>query len=242
MKRYFYTLVALVLILSFAAQSAAMRVGYPEFKPYTYTEGGEAKGLGIEVFRQIGKDLSLKFELVPIETHGNGFTRLSKGKLDAVLLATANESRDKTARFSSPIAENTWSWFFIADKDKDYQALIKDKNLKVASITNTNTHNWLIKNQYKRISATIDITAMLRQIDRGRIDAIFIAEHVLLNKLETLNLNREAFHVQRQLKKPFGIYVAHQYLASRPDFMSQLNQQILKQTNSKEVSLTLLGN
>lgn len=233
MKRYFYTLMLLVL-LSCAAHSEEMKVGYPEFKPYTYTENGEPKGLGIELFQKIANNLYLNFQLLPIETHGNGFTRLKRGKLDAVLLATKNAQRDLDATFSNPVANNHWSWFFIADKNTNYDVLIRNKNIKVATITNTNTHNWLLKNNYKSIAATIDITAMLRQIDRGRIDAIFISERVLQYRLKTLDLNQEAFHIHRQTTKPFGIYVANAYLKSSPDFMTKLNKEImkLKPTNS----------
>lgn len=233
MNRYFYTLFLLLLTSSFSAQSEKMRVGYPEFNPYTYTEAGVAKGIGVNKFRKIAKRLSLDFVLLPIETHGNGFTRLRKGKLDAVLLATPNEERDQDAHFSAPIAENIWSWFFIANKNKDYSTLLENKNIKVASITNTNTHQWLVKNNYSSISATIDITAMLRQIDRDRIDAIFIAENVLLHKLKTMGLNKSAFHIQRQVTKPFGIYVSHTFLKSKPKFMSELDSAILKLSLAK---------
>lgn len=227
MKRYFYTLMSLAL-LSCAAHSEEMKIGYPEFKPYTYSENGEPKGLGIEVFQKIANNLSLKFQLLPIETHGNGFTRLKRGKLDAVLLATKNTQRDLDATFSKPLANNHWSWFFIADTNTNYDAQIRNKNIKVATITNTNTHNWLLKNNYKSISATIDITAMLRQIDRGRIDAIFISERVLQYRLKTLDLNQDAFHIHRQTTKPFGIYIAKAYLKSSPNFMTKLNEEIMK--------------
>lgn len=227
MKRYFYTLVLLTL-LPFSIRSEEMRIGYPEFKPYTYTENGEAKGLGIDVFRNIANNLGLEFQLLPVETHGNAFARLTRDKLDAVLLATKNTQRDQTSIFSKPIANNYWSWFFIADKNANYAAQIKNKNIKVATITNTNTHNWLLQNDYKRISATIDITAMLRQIDRGRINAIFISERVLQHRLKMLDLNQDAFHVHRQTTKPFGIYVAKSYLSSKPNFMTKLNEEIVK--------------
>lgn len=228
MKRNFYTLILMAMLVSFSAQSELLRIGYPEFQPYTYTENGVAKGVGIEVIKQVSENLALAIKLIPIETHGNGFIRLKKGKLDAVLLATANEQRDQDAQFSAPIAENIWSWFFLANPDTNYSELILDKDLRVSSITNTNTHQWLIKNKYRRVSTTIDITAMLRQIDRERIDAIFIAEHVLKHKLKSLNLNLNAFHIQRQLRKPFGIYVSHRYLEDKPMFMPKLNKEIAK--------------
>lgn len=234
MKRIFYTLVLFTILISFAAHSKKILIGYPEFKPYTYTEDGVAKGLGVEVFSTIAKKLQLDYQLLPIETHGNGFTRLKRGKLDAVMLATQNEERDTHAKFSAPIAQNVWSWFFIANDKTDYQALIANKDIKVASITNTNTHKWLIKNNYKSVSTTIDITAMLRQIDRSRIDAIFIAEYVLKHKLNALNLNVEAFHIHRQLTKPFGIYVSHDFLKTRPGFMTELDKEILKQPKPKD--------
>lgn len=236
MKRIFYILFSVLMLTSFAAKSDKLKIGYPEFKPYTYTLNGEAKGNGIEFFSALAEKLSLDLEWVPVETHGNGFARLNRNVIDAVLLATQNSNRDQLGQFSAPIASNIWSWFLLKRPGKDYQALVNDKEIKVGTLKNTNTHNWLLENDYHAVAATNDLTAMLRQIHNNRIQAIFISERVLKSKLKTLKLGTKGFYIHRQVEKPLGAYISHRYLDRNPNFLSKLNQQIKKLKTTNEIT------
>ena len=236
MNRIFYTLFLVLLLTSFAAKSDKLKIGYPEFKPYTYTLDGEAKGNGVEIFSVLANKLSFDIEWVPVETHGNGFARLNKNVIDAVLLATQNPHRDQLGRFSAPIANNIWSWFLLKQPGKNYQALVNDKEIKVGTLKNTNTHNWLLDNDYHAVAATNDLTAMLRQIHNNRIQAIFISERVLKSRLKTLKLSSKGFYIHRQVEKPLGVYISHQYLDKHPQFINKLNQQITKLKAANEIT------
>jgi len=226
MKHNFYTLILVSFFLSFCASSQTFKVGYPEFKPYTYTENGLAKGIGIETLHKLNQKLDLNIVIIPIETYGAGFTRLEKNKLDAVLLASQNAKRDEVATFSKPITFNNWSWFFINKPGLDYKSMVTNKGLKVATYKNANTHSWLKQQGYYAISPTVDLAAMLRQIDKGRISSIFISEQVMLDKLRMQNRNPDDFHILKQIQKPFGMYVSKTYLKQYPHFLTLLNEEI----------------
>lgn len=220
MKAVFY-LVLIICSCNFAV-AKTIKVGYPEFKPYTYTENGVAKGIGIDAIKKIAIQLKVNAEIYPIETYGNGFTRLKKGKLDAVLLASQNSERDKIAVFSQPITSNDWSWFSLPNKSLTRPNI----RTKVATYLRANTHTWLIKNNFEFISATTDVSAMLRQLDKGRVDTIFVSEQVLLHELERLGKPQHSLTITKEVTKPFGIYVAKPFLKLNPDFMTQLNNSI----------------
>lgn len=220
MKAVFY-LVLIICSCNFAV-AKTIKIGYPEFKPYTYTENGVAKGIGIDAIKKIAIQLKVNAEIYPIETYGNGFTRLKKGKLDAVLLASQNSERDKVAVFSLPITSNDWSWFSLPNKSLTRP----NTRTKVATYLRANTHTWLIKNNFEFISATTDVSAMLRQLDKGRVDAIFVSEQVLLHEIERLGKPPHSLTITKEITKPFGVYVAKPFLKLNPDFMTQLNNAI----------------
>ena len=226
MKPFLYTLLIAVIALSLPLQSQTIRIGYPEFKPYTYTEQGEPRGIGIETMSAIAEQLQLTPEFIGVQTYGNAFTWLQKDKLDLVVLASQNSSRDNIAHFSQPIINNAWSWFFIKTPQRDYQEAVKDRTIRVATYLNANTHHWLLKKGYQSIAATVDLAAMIRQIKKQRIDAIFISEQVMREQLSRSETSIEAFYILPQLQKPFGVYVSHDYAKRYPRFLQKLNHAI----------------
>lgn len=228
MKRYFYSLFSIALLFSFSVQSKELKLGYPEFKPYSYTVNGEAQGSSIVFFSQLAERLALNIEFIPVESHGSGFARLQKNLIDGVLPASQNANRDKIGKISAPIDNNTWSWFLLKRENRNYRALTADKEIRVGTIKNTNTHTWLLDNNYYAIAATKDITALLRQIHRERIDAIFISERVLKDRLKTLQLSLQDFYLFQQVNMPLGIYLSNAYLAKNKALLPKLNAEIIK--------------
>ena len=235
MKRYFYTLFYVLLLFSFSTQSKELKLGYPEFKPYSYTKNGEAKGSSIEFFSQLAKRLSLDVEFIPVESHGSGFARLQKNVIDGMFPATQNSQRDQIGNISTPIDNNPWSWFLLKRQNKNYQALIANKEIRVGTLNKTNTHTWLLSNNYNGIAATNDLSAVLRQIHSERIEAIFVSERVLKDKLRELQLGVQDFHIIQQVNMPLGIYLSNQYFAKNKDFLPRLNAEIIKLRASQKL-------
>lgn len=225
----FFFACAVLITLSLKPHSliaSDLVVGYPEFKPYTYTLKGQPKGIGFQAIKQLNETLNIDLSYEPIATYKNGMTRLKHNKLDALMLATQNTQRDEVAVFSSPIALNKWSWFTLKEKQLDFKNLYNKKNLRITTYDNANTHRWLIDNNYGTIYTTTDITAMLRQLINKRIDAIFVSEAVLLEALNKTEIKEQDLRITVEIAKPMGIYINKKYIEKNPNFMERLNAAI----------------
>ena len=232
--RITYALVFIFLTFShFSAWSKQITAGFPEFPPYTFTENNKPSGIGIEMLQKLNTSLELDIELVPVNTYGNGIRRLKQHKIDFFLLATQNSDRDKLAQFSEPLVINRWSWFSLKGNVFEYNTPKSRSELRVATYDHSNTHKWLLSQHFIHIYATTDISAMLRQLKNGRIDAIFLSEQVLLETLKQSETPLDDLSVTLQVARPMGIYVNHKWLEQHPNFMPKLNKAIVSHTKQQ---------
>jgi glutamine transport system substrate-binding protein len=72
------------------------------FRPFTYTEGGENKGFEIELWQEIAKKANIKYELVPMKS--SELTKAIKsGEVElAIAGMTVNKARKENFAFSDP--------------------------------------------------------------------------------------------------------------------------------------------
>lgn len=219
-------LTLLLCLLFFSVHAEELVVGYPEFKPYTYTTDGKADGIGVQFLRDIQKELNKEIKFVPIQTYKNGVARLKHDKIDVLLMATQNEERDQFGIFSLPIAMNNWSWFSLKNNKYDYKNAFNKKNLKIVTYDQANTHHWLIEQGYGVMYSTTDLTAMMRQLVSSRVDTIFISEEVMLEALKRASLTLDDLHIQLEIAQPMGLYISNKYFDRYPHVMQQINAAI----------------
>lgn len=219
------TFITLVIVLwAFACDATPIKLGYPEFSPYTFTKDNQPTGIAIEWMKTISKRLGKQVEFVPVGNYGNAVYKLKINKIDGLLLATKNAERDDIALFSEPLTVNNWNWFYLKQHTD-----VTNKNITVATHINANTHKWLLKNNYTSIYATADVRAMIRQLEHQRVDAIFLAEKVF--KLAVPSSYPFPYYSTTQRSMPFGIYMNKNYLSQQPEFMEKLNKQIIRLKN-----------
>jgi len=229
----FLFIITLLTSSGFSSLASEIIAGYPEFKPFTFTERDNAKGEGIAILQNIGQEMNWAIQPVAVQTYGNGIRRLQQNKIDLLLLASQNSERDKIAKFSRPVMFNRWSWVTLKTKPVDFQDPNLKRHLRVVTYNHSNTHSWLQQNRYELIYATTDVVAMLRQLKNHRVDAIFISEHVLVEALNLSELNKEDLTFNVETIKEMGIYVNLQFLERNPNFMTQLNSAIENLTGDK---------
>ncbi|WP_261841529.1 substrate-binding periplasmic protein [Aliamphritea ceti] len=226
----FVAIIALTPLLLFNSAIYASPINFmlPKFKPFTYVEDGEFKGIGVEKVRTIMDSMDTPYNLELAPNYGRAVEELKKNRVDGMFLASENAERNKVATFSEPVVINRWSWFILKDSKLLPGNITFHSKALVASQLNTNTHKWLLKENYQVGFAPSDIDLLPWVLSKGRVDAVFLAEEVFLKSCEDLDINPDIFIQVVQIEKPFGIYIHNNYLQSHPGFMDRLNSAIHK--------------
>lgn len=229
MKKTSYLLIILLFFNTAVTEAKPLVLGYPEFAPFTYSNQGGATGIGILRFNEVIKQTPLSITYMPVATYGKGVAWLKEGKIDGLLLATQNAERDAVATFIDLSIANRWIWFSKANKSITTQGDEAKSTLRIVTATNANTHKWLVKSGYRLIETTSDPSTMLRLLMKDRVDAVFLAEFVLLQALEKSRWQKKDLMMTVERTKPFGVYFNNQTLQSDPTLLPT----ILKAVNQR---------
>lgn len=196
----------------------------PEFRPLTYSENGEIKGVGTRQVTQALDNMKWPYTISIVPNYGRAIAEVTVGRSDGFFLASESSERNAIASMSEPLLINHWSWFYRKD-DLELDSEHFRKNGKIGTILNTNTHHWLIENGYHVEHATADSIHMVKLLEKDRLDAVFAAEPIVLNAMGRYNKTM-SFNQRIEISQPMGIYISKRYLAKHPHFMEMLNRQI----------------
>ncbi|TMV50064.1 transporter substrate-binding domain-containing protein [Paenibacillus mesophilus] len=96
-------LLTAIVVLTGCNQNKVLKVGMENnFRPFTYTEGGENKGFEVELWQEIAQKAGIRYELVPMESRELS-PALKSGKVDLVIAGmTVNKARKDELAFSDP--------------------------------------------------------------------------------------------------------------------------------------------
>lgn len=217
------------LLYSASAHSDAVkpvRFVVPSFKPYTYQEDYDIKGLGVSLVTRAMDNLNHPYTLKLVPNYGRALTDLSKGSADGFFLASENAERNAVAVFSKPLMTNRWSWFFIRQSPISTKRPNFKTNTKIGTFLHANTHKWLIKHDYQRIKPVTKVELLPEMLIYGRIQSVFLAEVVFHDAVTKAGFDISQFRRQEEVAKPFGIYISRGFLKDHPGFMERLNTEI----------------
>lgn len=98
-----FLLLSAIVVLTGCNQNKVLKVGMESnFRPFTYTEGGENKGFEVELWQEIAQKAGIRYELVPMESRELS-PALKSGKVDLVIAGmTVNKARKDELAFSDP--------------------------------------------------------------------------------------------------------------------------------------------
>lgn len=206
-----------------AQQSITVLV--PNFPPYTQIKAGEITGIGIEKANLIFQRANIKVTYRILPNYAKVLHELKLGRGDAFLLASQNDERDLLAVFSKPILINRWCWYQLKSATITPSEVDFKSNATVSSHFNTNTHKWLINNNY-RVEPVTDISTLPDILLRERVNAVFLAELVFEKAIAQKGIALSRFNKQIEIEKPFGIYFSKPYLARYTKTLDNVNQAI----------------
>lgn len=219
----------LLLTLSVGVRAnEPIKLVIPDFKPYTYIANGQAKGVGIDavvpILNKMGKPYAI--ELVP--NYGRALAEIKAQRTDGFFLASESAERNQVAEFSHPLVVNHWSWFKLESQDSDLTDDLKVRT-RIGTIINTNTHKWLLANNYEVSFVTHDPKKLVSNLQHKRLDAVFLAEAVFLDALESMGEQAPKVEKRVEVKRPFGVYFSKKFLANNQGFLSEFNRLVREQ-------------
>ncbi|NTS77921.1 transporter substrate-binding domain-containing protein [Catenovulum sp. SM1970] len=212
--------------LALNKETKILRLEMPDFPPYSYSEGGQLKGIAFEKVSAILNHAKIKHEIQFTANYGRAVHNVKNGLSDGFFLASQNSERDKIAVFSSPVMINKWSWFNRKVYSYDFASESFKQRGNVGSYLNANTHKWLIKQGYRNIIGASTIESLTELLIHDRIDSVLVAEYVFKQSAKKLNVPMSAFKETVSQEKPFGIYLAKKKIADQNDLMIRINKAI----------------
>lgn len=195
------------LIISLGAMDT-LHFCVPNFKPYTYREGKEIKGVGVEHVRALFSKLNIPITLSLVPNYGRAVEEVRSGRYDGFFLASQNSERDAFANFSEPLLINNWCWFYLKESSVQPSDVTFKEFATIATQINTNTHKWLNKEGYTVTYATKELTHIMPLLLQKKVDAVFIAEEVFLQLAREQGVDTALFSRTIESQRDFGMYLS----------------------------------
>ena len=200
-----------------------LRLVIPEFKPFTHSINSDPGGIGVDLVSKYLEELNWPYSVQVVPNYGRALAEVKRGKADGFFLASENSERNQYAKLSKAILVNNWSWFYKTGKHISPSSF---KSLeRIGTILNTNTHKWLKANDYQVSHTTVEPRQLVELLNRGRLDAVFMAEAVFLEAVAR-HQEKAQFKQHIGFAKPMGIYISHAYQDKYPDLLPSLNKLI----------------
>ncbi len=218
----------LVSASSFAKEHNFLNLVSPHFPPYSYEENNQILGIGPELIRRVLANTDIPYKITIVEDYGTAVHVIKAKLADGMFLASQNAERDEVALFTQPLMVNKWSWFMRKDSVMDTRSEAFKSQAGIGSIRDTNTAKWLDEKGYTIIALPVDAHSLVAMLKSQRIDAAFVADAVFEHELSKEELAQ--FKKVVAVKKPFGMYISHDYINNHPDALKKINRSIKKIT------------
>lgn len=210
----------------YAASTDPLIFAVPQFPPYTYKENGKWQGKGFQLAIQALKTAQIDYKIRPVANYAQAFDQLKRDLVDGFFLASKNEARDNVAEFSAPVMVNKWNWYVSAHIVESPFSELFIQKYRVASHFKTNTHQWLVKHNYQ-VEPVIELINIPTMLDKGRIDAVMLAQWVFEDAAAKTDVSTEQFRVYLHSSRDFGFYLSKKVTKANPSIMLKLNNAIL---------------
>jgi polar amino acid transport system substrate-binding protein len=190
MKRFFYTLLVLVLIFSLAACGAApaadkfvFKHGYDkDYPPYSFIqEDGTDGGFDVELAKAVCEKLGWEYQGVPFNWDAKDL-ELNSGACDCIWSGFTINGREDDYLWTKPYSDNTQK--VLVPKDSEIKTLADLAGKQVAVQGATSAYDMLtkaeegelkdLKDSFAGLSTYETYTAAIADMNAGAIDAVVI--------------------------------------------------------------------
>ena len=200
-----------------------VRLTTQNWAPYQCVTPSGVSGVAVERVRSILNKMNYRCtievlpwkraQLVVEQNHADGF-----------FSASQNNSRDKYATISSPIAEQNWMWYFHTGKVVDVTSDEFVTNTNIGVLTGSNMSTWLKTNGFDHVFESHNMDALVKRFSTGLLQCVLSNELVMSATLKRLNLSESDLISKLNRNKPLGVYFSKGFLQKHPGFLKEFNQ------------------
>src|SRR5690606_36089451 len=159
---------------------------------------------------------------------------VQEGIDDGYFSSIENSVADQFARLSSPLAME--KWFLVSHSAQPAPVIERLDHSRIGAIRGSNEAHWLERYHQIQPILVADISALVNQLARRRIDA-FIADRRHINEVISYwPKTRPEMRLQFLRFAELGVYFGERFLSSQPGFLNQFNSAL---GECQELSLSL---
>ncbi|WP_261856986.1 transporter substrate-binding domain-containing protein [Photobacterium sanguinicancri] len=220
-------ILASVIASSFAnaeARPERLLLATQEWRPYQYQERGEMKGPGITHLKCVMKVLKQPYQITMTDWD-RAQILIEVGEQHGFFLASKNGIRDKYADYSSPVMQQTWSWFSLSDSIDTKNPMFK-KEVMVTALFGSNKWFWLQAQGYRVEKKPRRPTALLELLLSGEVGAVLANDFVMEEAIKKLGVSHRAITTTKVNDKPLGVYFSKKFTKQYPRFIKEFNQAV----------------
>jgi glutamine transport system substrate-binding protein len=165
-----------VLVASGCTQDKTIKVGIEKnFRPFTFTEGGEKKGFEVDLWQAIAKKANINYELIPMES-GELNKGLKSGEVDlAIAGMTVTNARKNNFDYSNPYFQT--GLVILTTSDNGEINGKEDLTQKVVATKNGSTaYNFASEIKGIKIRSYPNISDAYNELKNNNVDAVIFDE------------------------------------------------------------------
>ncbi|MEZ8093655.1 ABC transporter substrate-binding protein [Photobacterium swingsii] len=195
-----------------------------EWRPYQYQERGVMKGPGITQLKCAMKVLKQPYQITMTDWD-RAQILIEVGEQHGFFLASKNGIRDKYADYSSPVMQQTWSWFSLSDSIDTEDPMFK-KEVMVTALFGSNKWFWLQSQGYRVEKKPRRPTALVELLLSGEVGAVLANDFVMESAIKKLGVSHRAITTTKVNDKPLGVYFSKKFTKQYPRFIKEFNQAV----------------
>lgn len=166
-----------------------------EFKPYNYSEDGEAKGLAVELLRLIWKRMGVEERPIAFLPWTRAYSMAQEETSIVLFSVLRNKEREHLFKWAGPIATSTTVFITRSDNPVELTAIEDAANLKIGVVRNYASEIILAKYTGLTIHPMKSVQACVKMLESGRVDLISLEKQTFNRAVVSLGLPADSFKV-----------------------------------------------
>lgn len=215
---------AVVLLLVAMATSAGaetIKLTTQEWQPYQMVVNGHVTGTAVTAVECVLERMGHKADITVLPW-ARAQKDVANGVASGFFAASRSVDRDVFAEMSQPFIPQTWRWYFPVGTKVD----VDRTETKTGALAGSGMEKWLSDNGYVDTRKLSSPLALLKMLQRGRIEVALSNEAVFRETLARAGAAESAFESLPHSDRPLGVYFGKDFLASHPGFLERFDAKI----------------
>ncbi len=210
-----------------------LRVGYEEFRPYSFTDhGGAARGYSIDLISKLAADRGYDVEFIAASNPDELLAMLASGRIDVTSLLAITPARAEIATFTRRLGRFQTSLFVLAESPHRSAGELAGR--RIGAVAGSFAVIAARTVPFAKIVEIETQEQLVLPLLSGSVEAVGSSSETFLALMRRLDLEHRITMITPPLMaKPRGFMVS----PARPDVLADLNAAIATRIGTPELAL-----